>query len=140
MIQLEPDDDDDDDDDEEEIAKLDKQEDTESGEGDAKETKSDEESTEEETREEEEEEESFDPIPRTIEDSREDGNGEEDQGLRVSKEQRLIEVEEADELYRDVDINQGRGLKVSQDIEDSHVTLTQVKPDGQQESSSVSSF
>nr|GFA53953.1 hypothetical protein [Tanacetum cinerariifolium] len=45
-----------------------------------------------------------------------DGNGEEDQGLR------------------------GRGLQVSQDIEDSHVTLTPVHPDGQQESSSVSSF
>nr|GEZ93808.1 hypothetical protein [Tanacetum cinerariifolium] len=47
--------------------------------------------------------------------------------------------EEADELYRDVDINQGRGLQLSQDIEDSHVTLTSVNPDGQQESSSVSS-
>nr|GFD22898.1 hypothetical protein [Tanacetum cinerariifolium] len=56
---------------------------------------------------------------------------------RVSEEQRLIEEEEADELYRDVDINQGRGLQVSQDIEDSHVTLTPVQPDGQQESSSV---
>nr|GFA73637.1 hypothetical protein [Tanacetum cinerariifolium] len=62
------------------------------------------------------------------------------QGLRVSEEQRLIEEEEADKLYRDVDINQGWGLQVSQDIEDSHVTLTSVKPDGQQESSSVSSF
>nr|GFB08976.1 hypothetical protein [Tanacetum cinerariifolium] len=88
----------------------------------------------------EEEEESFDPIPRTPEDSEDDGNGEEDQELRVSKEQRLIEEEEADELYRDVDINQGRGLQVSQDIKDSHVTLTPVKPDSQQESSSVSSF
>nr|GEZ43154.1 hypothetical protein [Tanacetum cinerariifolium] len=39
--------------------------------------------------------------------SKDDGNGEEDQGLRVSEEQRLIEEEEADELYRDVDINQG---------------------------------
>nr|GEU49602.1 Gag-Pol polyprotein [Tanacetum cinerariifolium] len=87
----------------------------------------------------EEEEESFDPIPRTPEDSEDDGNGEEDQGLRVSAEQRLIE-EEADELYRDVDINQGRGLHLSQDIEDSHVTLTLVHPDGQQENSSVSSF
>nr|GEW26207.1 hypothetical protein [Tanacetum cinerariifolium] len=64
----------------------------------------------------------------------------EDQGLRVSEEQRLIEEEQADELYRDVDINQGWGLQVSQDIEDSHVTLTPVQPDGQQESSSVSSF
>nr|GFC07810.1 hypothetical protein [Tanacetum cinerariifolium] len=44
------------------------------------------------------------------------------------------------ELYRDVDINQGRGLQVSQDIDDSHVTLTPVHSDGQQESSSTSSF
>nr|GFC46471.1 hypothetical protein [Tanacetum cinerariifolium]GFC47944.1 hypothetical protein [Tanacetum cinerariifolium] len=72
--------------------------------------------------------------------SGDDGNSEEDQGLRVSEEQRLIEKKEADELYSDIDINQGRGLKVSQYIEDSHVTLTPVKPDGQQESSSVSSF
>nr|GEZ31456.1 hypothetical protein [Tanacetum cinerariifolium] len=131
-------DDDDDDDDKEEIAKLDEQEDTESGKGDAEETESDGESQEEETREEEEE--SFDPIPRTPEDSEDDRNGKEDQGLRVSEEQRLIEEEEVDELYRDVDINQGRGLQVSQDIEDSHVTLTLVNPDGQKESSSVSSF
>nr|GEW00820.1 hypothetical protein [Tanacetum cinerariifolium] len=112
--------------------------DTESGEGDDEETKSDEESAEEETREEEEE--SFDLIPRTPEDSEDDGNGEEDPGLRVSEEQRLIEEEEADKLYRDVDINQGRGLQVSQDIKDSHVTLTLVHPDGQQKSSPVSSF
>nr|GEV61123.1 retrotransposon protein, putative, unclassified [Tanacetum cinerariifolium] len=134
----ERDDNDDDDDDEEEITKRDEQEDTESGEGDAEETKSDEESAEEEIREKEEE--SFDPIPRTLKDSEDDGNGKEDQGLRVSEEQRLIEGEEADELYHDVDINQGWGLQVSQDIEDSHVTLTPVKPDCQQESSSVSSF
>nr|GFC05811.1 hypothetical protein [Tanacetum cinerariifolium] len=89
----------------EEIAKLDEQEDTKSGEGDAEETDSDEESAKEETREEEEE--SFDPIPRTPEHSEDDGNSEEDQGLRVSEEQRLIEEEEADELYRDVVINQG---------------------------------
>nr|GFB09911.1 hypothetical protein [Tanacetum cinerariifolium] len=134
----EKDDDNDDNDDEEEIAKLDEQKDTESGEGDVEETESDEESVKEETREEEEE--SFDPIPRIPEDSEDDGNGKEDQGLRVSEEQRLIEEEEADELYHDVDINQGRRLQVSQDIEDSHVTLTPVQPDGQQESSSVSSF
>nr|GEW74601.1 hypothetical protein [Tanacetum cinerariifolium] len=100
----EKDDDNDNDDDEEEIAKLDEQEDTKSGEGDAKETESDEESVEEETKEDEEE--SFDPIPRTPKDSEDDGNGEEDQGLR------------------------GRGLQVSQDIENSHVTLTLVQPDG----------
>nr|GEZ96530.1 hypothetical protein [Tanacetum cinerariifolium] len=89
----------------------------------------------EETREQEEE--SFDPIPRTPKDGEDDGNGEEDQGLRNSEEERMLEEEEADELYRDVDINQGRGLQVSQDIEDSHVTLTPTHSDGQQESSST---
>nr|GEX68668.1 hypothetical protein [Tanacetum cinerariifolium] len=64
---------------------------------------------------------------------------EEDQGLNIGKEERLNEEEEADELYRDVDINQGRGLQVTQEIEDSHVTLTPVNLDGQQESSFVSS-
>nr|GFA28729.1 hypothetical protein [Tanacetum cinerariifolium] len=128
----------DDDDDEEEISKIGEQEATESGEGDAEETESDRESKEEEIREEEEE--SFDPIPRTPEDDEDDGNGEEDQGLRISEEERMHEEEEADELYRDVDINQGRGLQVSQDIEDSHVTLTLTYSDGQQESSSTSSF
>nr|GFA40316.1 hypothetical protein [Tanacetum cinerariifolium] len=34
---------------------------------------------------------------------------------------------------------EGRGLQLSQDVKDSHVTLTSVHPDGQQESSSVSS-
>nr|GEV30706.1 hypothetical protein [Tanacetum cinerariifolium] len=103
-------------------------------EGDEK-GESDEESDGDETREEE----SFDPIPRTPEDSEDDGNNEEDQGLRISEEEMIHEEEEADELYRDVDINQGRGLQLSQDIEDSHVTLTPVHPDSQQESSSVSS-
>nr|GFA52931.1 hypothetical protein [Tanacetum cinerariifolium] len=64
----------------------------------------------------------------------------EDQGVRISEEERMQEEEEADELYRDVDINQGRGLQVSQDIKDSHVTLTPTHSDGQQESSSTSSF
>nr|GEV67641.1 hypothetical protein [Tanacetum cinerariifolium] len=93
---------------------------------DDEETKSDEESDGDETREEE----SFDSIPRTPEDSEDDDNGEEEQGLRISEEERIHEEEEADELYRDVDINQGRGLQLSQDIEDSHVTLTPVHPDG----------
>nr|GFB47207.1 hypothetical protein [Tanacetum cinerariifolium] len=136
--ETEKDDDDNDEDDEEEIAKLNEQKDTESGKGDAEETESDGQSEEEETREEEEE--SFNPIPRTPKDDEDDGNGDEDQGLRISEEERIQEEEEEDELYRDVDINQGRGLQVSQDIEDSHLTLTPVQPDGQQESSSMSSF
>nr|GEX69981.1 hypothetical protein [Tanacetum cinerariifolium] len=109
----------------EEIAKIDKQDDTERGGDDDEESESDEESDGDETREEK----SFDPIPRTTEDSEDDGNGEEDQGLRISEEERLNEEEDADELYRDIDINQGRGLQLSQDIEDSHVTLTLVHPD-----------
>nr|GFA23826.1 hypothetical protein [Tanacetum cinerariifolium] len=64
----------------------------------------------------------------------------EDQELRLSEEARIQEEEEADELYRDVYINQGRGLQVTQNVEDSHVTLTPVNPDGPQKSSSVSSF
>nr|GEW64607.1 hypothetical protein [Tanacetum cinerariifolium] len=45
----------------------------------------------------------------------------------------------ADELYIDVGINQGRGIQATLEVKDSHVTLTPVNPDGQQESSSVSS-
>nr|GEX63112.1 ribonuclease H-like domain-containing protein [Tanacetum cinerariifolium] len=81
----------------------------ESDEGDDDATESDGESEDEEAREQEEE--SFDPIPRTPEDSGDDGNNEEDQGLRIGEEERIREKEEADELYHDVDINQGRGLQ-----------------------------
>nr|GFC30485.1 hypothetical protein [Tanacetum cinerariifolium] len=62
-------------------------------------TESDREDEEEEIRQEEEE--SFDLIPRTPEDDENDGNGDEDQGLRISEEERIQEEEEADELYRD---------------------------------------
>nr|GFD15815.1 hypothetical protein [Tanacetum cinerariifolium] len=49
-----------------------------------------------------------------------------------------------EELYRDVNINLGRGIQMgdvhtTQEFKDSHVTLTPVNPDGQQQSSSVSS-
>nr|GFB98033.1 hypothetical protein [Tanacetum cinerariifolium] len=128
---------DDDNDDEEEPAKND-DEDTESGKGGVEVSKSEGESDEEETRQGEEE--SFDLIPRTHEGSKDESNDEEDQELRLSEEARIQEEEEAAELYRDVNINQGRGLQVTQNIEDSHVTVTLVQPDGPQESSSVSSF
>nr|GFC56496.1 hypothetical protein [Tanacetum cinerariifolium] len=127
-----------DDDDEEEISKIGEQEATESDGGHDEATESDRESEDEETREQEEE--SFDPIPRTLEDNEDDDNNEEDQGLRIGEEERMQEEEEADELYRDVDINQGRGLQVSQETEDSHVILTPTQFDAQQESSSTSSF
>nr|GEY39683.1 hypothetical protein [Tanacetum cinerariifolium] len=87
----------DDDDDDLEIAKTDEQDDAERGRDDDEESKSDGESDGEETREDE----SFDPIPKTPEDSEDDGNDEEDQGLKDSDEERINEEEEADELYHD---------------------------------------
>nr|GFA02146.1 hypothetical protein [Tanacetum cinerariifolium] len=62
----------------------------------------------------------------------------EEQDLRLSEEARIQEEEDADELYDEVNINQGRGLQVTQNVEDTHVTLTPVNPDGLQESSSMS--
>nr|GEZ79938.1 hypothetical protein [Tanacetum cinerariifolium] len=129
------DEDDDDNDEEEELAKSD-EEDAETGKGGDEVRESEGESDEEETRQEEEE--SFDSIPRTPEESKEESNAEEDQDLRLSEEARIQEEEDADELYRDVNINQGRGLQVTQNVENSHVTLTPVNPDGPQESSSMS--
>nr|GFC32550.1 hypothetical protein [Tanacetum cinerariifolium] len=74
------------------------------------------------------------------EDKEFESNDEEEQDLRLSEEARIQEEEDADELYCDVNINQGRGLQVTQNVEDTHVTLTPVNPDGPQESSSMSSF
>nr|GFB67924.1 hypothetical protein [Tanacetum cinerariifolium] len=63
---------------------------------------------------------SFDELPfeaeileflRTPEDSEDDGKDEHDQGFKYGEEERFNEEEEADELYHDVDINQGRGLQ-----------------------------
>nr|GEW52890.1 reverse transcriptase domain-containing protein [Tanacetum cinerariifolium] len=68
-----------------------------------------------------------------------EGNGEEDLGLNVGREEGHDEEDKKDELYRDVNINQRRGIQTTQEVEDSHVTLTPVNPDGQQQSSSVSS-
>nr|GEW73986.1 hypothetical protein [Tanacetum cinerariifolium] len=59
-----------------------------------------------------------------------EGDGEEDQGLNVEREEGLNEEEEEDNLYRDVNINQGRGLQATLEVEDTHVTLTLVNPDG----------
>nr|GEW30558.1 hypothetical protein [Tanacetum cinerariifolium] len=125
----------DDDDDDQEIAKIDEQDDTERGGDDDEESESDDEDDDEEITDEK----SFDPIPRTPEESEDNGNDKEEHGLKTGEEERLTEEEETYELYRDVGINQGRGIQVSQEIKDSHVTLTPVNPDGQQESSSMSS-
>nr|GFB47156.1 hypothetical protein [Tanacetum cinerariifolium] len=126
------------DDEDKELAKDDDEE-TETGKGGDEVRESEGESEEEEeTRQEEEE--SFDSIPRTPEESEEESNYEEDQDLRLNEEEKIQEEEDADELYRDVNINQGRGLQVTQNVEDTHVTLTSVNPDGPQKSSSMSLF
>nr|GEZ14562.1 hypothetical protein [Tanacetum cinerariifolium] len=72
-------------------------------------------------------------------DDEEEGNGEVDLGLNVRREEGHDEEEEEDKLYRDININQGRGIKATLEVKDSHVILTLVNLDGQQQSSSVSS-
>nr|GFA54810.1 hypothetical protein [Tanacetum cinerariifolium] len=73
-------------------------------------------------------------------DNEDDDNNKENQGLRIGEEERMQEEEDAEELYRDVNINQGWGLQVSQETEDTHVILTPTQSDAKQESSSTSSF
>nr|GEW18268.1 integrase, catalytic region, zinc finger, CCHC-type, peptidase aspartic, catalytic [Tanacetum cinerariifolium] len=114
----------DDDDENQEVTKFDEQDDAEGGEDDEEECESDEEDDNEETRDEE----SFDPIPKTHESSKDEGDVKEDQGLNIYEEEH-VEEEEEDKLYRDVNINQGRRLQANLEVEDSHVTLTPVKPD-----------
>nr|GFB74778.1 hypothetical protein [Tanacetum cinerariifolium] len=95
---------------------------------------------EEEKETSEEEEVSFDPIPRMPEDSEKESDDEEEQESRLRKEARIREEEDAEELYHDVNINQGRGLQITQSIEDTHVILTPVNPNDPQESFYMSSF
>nr|GEW39387.1 hypothetical protein [Tanacetum cinerariifolium] len=96
---------------------------------------------EEETRDEER----FDPILKTPENTDDEGNGEENLGLNVGREERQDKEDDENELYRDVNINlEGRGVQVAnvhttQEFKDSYVTLTLVNHDGQQQSSYVSS-
>nr|GEU56775.1 retrovirus-related Pol polyprotein from transposon TNT 1-94 [Tanacetum cinerariifolium] len=93
--------------------------------------------------EETKDEESFDPILKTSENTDDEGNYEENLGTNVGREEGHDEEEDADELYRDVNINIGWGIQLgnvhtTQEVEELHVTLTPVNPDGQQQSSSVS--
>nr|GEW20367.1 ribonuclease H-like domain-containing protein [Tanacetum cinerariifolium] len=95
--------------------------------------------------EETKDEESFDPIAKTPKNSDDEGNAEENLGLNVGREKGQDEEDDKDELYRDVNINlEGRVVQMAdvhttQEFEDSHVTLTLVNPDGQQQRSSMSS-
>nr|GFA06444.1 hypothetical protein [Tanacetum cinerariifolium] len=91
------------------------------------------------------EEERFDPIVQTPEISDDEGNDDASLSLNVGGEERQDTEDDDEELYRDVNINQeGRDVQMTdvhttQEFEDTHVTLTMVNPDGQQQSSSVSS-
>nr|GEV78075.1 hypothetical protein [Tanacetum cinerariifolium] len=103
--------------------------------------------------EEAKDEESFDPIVQTPEYSDDGGNDDASLGMNVGgeegQEQRMtmkncIETTRAEdddeELYRDVNINmEGRNIQMTdvhttQEFEDTHVTITLVNPDGQQQS------
>nr|GEZ41118.1 hypothetical protein [Tanacetum cinerariifolium] len=110
-----------DDDDQEVVrddAKDDEKDDEEEGGDDEQEY--DEKEYDEETKDEE----SFDPIPKTPKNNDDEGNGEEDLGFNIGREEGHDEEEEEDELYRDVNINQGRDIQATLEVEDSHVTLT----------------
>nr|GFB09329.1 hypothetical protein [Tanacetum cinerariifolium] len=95
--------------------------------------------------EETKDEESFDPIVQTPENSDDEGNDDASLGLIVGSEEGQDAEDDEDELYRDVNINLERrdvqitDVHTTQEFEDTHVTLSPVNPDGQQQSSSVSS-
>nr|GEW96469.1 hypothetical protein [Tanacetum cinerariifolium] len=99
---------------------------------------------EEEEEEETKDAESFDPIAKTPGNSDDEGN-DENLGLNVGSEEGQDAEDDEDELYIDVNINlEGRDVQMTdvhttQEFEDTHVTLTPVNHDGQQQSSSVSS-
>nr|GEV03405.1 hypothetical protein [Tanacetum cinerariifolium] len=89
--------------------------------------------------------ESFDPIGQTPKNSDDEGNDDASLGLNVGSDEGQDAEDDADELYRDININlEGRDVQMidvhtTQEFEDTHVTLTPVNPDGQRQSSSVSS-
>nr|GEU77791.1 uncharacterized mitochondrial protein AtMg00810-like [Tanacetum cinerariifolium] len=58
-----------------------------------------------------EDEESFDPISKTPENTYDEGNGEENLGTNVGREEGQDEEKEEDELYKDDNINLGRGME-----------------------------
>ncbi|GJR82086.1 hypothetical protein Tco_0152871 [Tanacetum coccineum] len=103
------------------------------------------------------EEDSFDPrvqTPSHVESTDDEDSDEEIQGANVEgeelDEEETNEEDEVNELYRDVNVNlEGRDnemidaprtiIQTTQVIEDTHVIITPVNPEGQQQSSSVSS-
>nr|GEZ37922.1 hypothetical protein [Tanacetum cinerariifolium] len=88
-------------------------------------------------------EESFDPIVRTPshdDKTNDEDNDEDSDGMNVEGGEGENEEDDADEIYRNVNINlEGRDIQMAdvqttQVIEDTHVTLTLINPDGQQQS------
>nr|GEU81894.1 ribonuclease H-like domain-containing protein [Tanacetum cinerariifolium] len=95
--------------------------------------------------EEAKDDESFDPIVQPPKNSDDKGNDDASLGLNVGSEEGQDAEDDDEEMYRDVNINlEGRDVQMTdvhttQEFEDTHVTLTPVNPNGQQQSSSVSS-
>nr|GEY81962.1 hypothetical protein [Tanacetum cinerariifolium] len=94
--------------------------------------------------EEDKDEESFDPIVQTPSQV-ENTDDEDSHGMNVEGDEGANEEDEANELYRDVNINiagqdvQMIDVQTTQVIEETHVTLTSINLEGQQQSSYVSS-
>nr|GFA46118.1 hypothetical protein [Tanacetum cinerariifolium] len=95
---------------------------------DAQDKGDDDDDQEEETRDEK----SFDPIAKTPKNT----DDEENLDLNIGREEGQDDEDDEDELYGDVNINlEGRvvqmvGVHTTREVEDSHVTLTPVNPDG----------
>nr|GEZ94355.1 hypothetical protein [Tanacetum cinerariifolium] len=98
--------------------------------------------------EEDKDEESFNPIVRTpsqVENSDDEGNDDYGHGMNVQGDEGPDAKDDDNELYGDLNINlEGRDIQMAdvhttQVIKDTHVTLTSVNPNGQQQSSFVSS-
>nr|GEX77360.1 retrovirus-related Pol polyprotein from transposon TNT 1-94 [Tanacetum cinerariifolium] len=93
-------------------------------------------------------EESFNPIvqtPSQVENTDDEDNDEDSHGMNVEGDKGANEENDGNELYVDVNINlEGRDIKMAkvhttQVIKDTHVTLTSINPEDQQQSSSLSS-
>nr|GFD00088.1 hypothetical protein [Tanacetum cinerariifolium] len=91
---------------------------------------------------------SFDPTVQTlshVENSNDESNDDESHGMNVWGEEGPNAEDNDKEVYIDVNINlEGRDIQMTdvhttQVLKDIHVTLNPVNPDGQQQSSSVSS-
>nr|GEW88000.1 hypothetical protein [Tanacetum cinerariifolium] len=86
--------------------------------------------------------ESFNPIvqtPSLVENSDDEGNDDANHGMNVGGDEGPDAEDDDEELYRDVNVNlKGRDVQMTdvhttQVLEDTHVTLTPVNPDGQQQ-------